>query len=1388
MFNSPYFLLRFVGVVLLLCSFSQQAQATHTLGCTISYRCLGADQYEFTVTCYYDCNTSSGLGNSQSVRLTSTTPGCVLSPNTVRLDRVDSLSNVDVSPLCDITTSTCNGGTQPGIGQMFYKGIITLPSGCVWTASITNCCRTGAITNLQNPTSRNTYVSTTIDTRVNPCNNSVQFSNLPTFYTCDSVWTSYNHGVFDPDGDTLVFSLVAPAISAGAGGSPIPFVGGLSATTPIAIEPGTVFQFDSTTGVMTFLPLDNTTQITMVAVKIEEIRNGVVIATTYREVQITVLTNCNNTSPTVAQTNNVQGSIFTFDSSSYSMCRNALASFTILAQDVNGDSLTVTSNGTSSIPNGAMTYIVDNSVRDSVLITFFIDPSLLTPGIYPFTVTVNDNFCPIPSINFSSFALRINGADFSRRTYCQNDQNPVPIIIGDSTGTFVQSVLNAPGLVMDSITGIIDLSTSLVGVYDVIYLVDTALAICPSDSIRITIEPAPDPTFTYPQLSFCKSSPNPLPIILGDPGGVFSASFGAVVDPVTGLLDLTATALGSHVISYTVGLGNCIIVYQQTITLTELAAAYPTDRYCQNQTDPIPFISDPGGVFSQVATNPSGLVLNAGTGVIDLDASTAGTFNILYTPGPGSFCAEDTLEVTIDTVPDVSFIYAQDIWCRATGLPATPIILGQTGGTFLAGPNTAVDPVTGIVDVDTATLGGHFIQYTLTNGLCTSVETYVIDITDIVSFQPLSDRYAICDNVIDTLQFGVYINYNGVVPPIATYQWSPSTNLNDPIIANPQAILLAPQDYILRYNDSICPEQVDTLKIIAPYPAQILPTNDIVICSGSSGQIGADVLPSNPDQIFTYSGTRAIQAQDTTYFTMNVFGVGPNRIDNTLINSLNVSLGFSMNSLNFSAVYLIAPSGETIPLMVNRGGLNLSFPISNFSLSPGNLPIATLPFSPPLTGGLDYFPEGGPGGFNNLLGATSNGTWTLMYIHNSGAVGGGIGNLADWSLNFKDLSASSFLWSPNNSTISCTVCDSPIVNPAVNTTYTVTSTNLFGCSDTAMVNVTIDTALPAAITTCGNLTSNSVTFNWAPVFGASGYSVSIDGGLPQTIAATLDSFQVIGLALNQCVTMVIIPLSGNTCADGAPDTITCCALGCTNITPTITPSGTTILCAGDSVDLDAGAGFSSYLWSTGAITPIIRVGATDTYTLTVTDASGCLGFDTLSVTVGTPLTVNLGVQDLSCNNMLTPDGRLVATALGSFGSYAYNWSVAGSSNDTLAGLASGTYCVTVTDSQGCSVDTCATIAEPTAITFTSTQTDVTCFGGSDGSATFIAIGGTGSLTYVWSNGQTTATATNLTAGLICVTITDVNGCAADTCLTIIEPTMTVTASASLVTTFAGARM
>ena len=80
---------------------------------------------------------------------------------------------------------------------------------------------------------------------------------------------------------------------------------------------------------------------------------------------------------------------------------------------------------------------------------------------------------------------------------------------------------------------------------------------------------------------------------------------------------------------------------------------------------------------------------------------------------------------------------------------------------------------------------------------------------------------------------------------------------------------------------------------------------------------------------------------------------------------------------------------------------------------------------------------------------------------------------------------------------------------------------------------------------------------------------------------------------------------------------------------------------------------------------------------------------------------------------------------------------------------------------------------------TSFQDSVSCNGLFDGSASILGAGGNGIYTYLWSDGQTTSTANNLTAGTYNVTITDQKGCFKDTSVTVLEPDALLIASMSM---------
>jgi uncharacterized repeat protein (TIGR01451 family) len=137
----------------------------------------------------------------------------------------------------------------------------------------------------------------------------------------------------------------------------------------------------------------------------------------------------------------------------------------------------------------------------------------------------------------------------------------------------------------------------------------------------------------------------------------------------------------------------------------------------------------------------------------------------------------------------------------------------------------------------------------------------------------------------------------------------------------------------------------------------------------------------------------------------------------------------------------------------------------------------------------------------------------------------------------------------------------------------------------------------------------------------------------------------------------------------------------------------------------------------------------------------------------------------SCSNSC--NGYGYTSVSGGSGNYNYFYqdastggSVGTQVNDSIYGLCAGNYRVIVHDiTNACFDTTLFTMVAPTPIAGTViTNFNASCFGGSDGQLTAFATGGTGSYTYLWSNGSAMQTAFNLTAGVYTVQIYDANGC------------------------------
>lgn len=181
-----------------------------------------------------------------------------------------------------------------------------------------------------------------------------------------------------------------------------------------------------------------------------------------------------------------------------------------------------------------------------------------------------------------------------------------------------------------------------------------------------------------------------------------------------------------------------------------------------------------------------------------------------------------------------------------------------------------------------------------------------------------------------------------------------------------------------------------------------------------------------------------------------------------------------------------------------------------------------------------------------------------------------------------------------------------------------------------------------------------------------------------------------------------------------------------------------------------------------------------TYTVTATNGV-CTATQTVTIAEPAVLVATETNVDVACFG--GSNGSATAMATGGTPNYSYSWNTAPVQNtQTATGLTPGSYTCTVTDQNGCTATAVAVITEPSsAVSATSSVTDVSCLNGSDGTATAMPAGGTPPYSYSWNTvpAQTTQTATGLMAGVYSCSVTDANGCATSVGVTITQPSTAV---------------
>lgn len=389
----------------LLISFS--LRASHIVGGDISYTHLTGMSYKVTLKLYRDCG-GAALATIANVEAGSASLALNMSMN------LNLVSSGVLNSYCNglATTCTSTSSTLPGFEYYTYEGNITLPATASdWIFEYGMCCRSSGVVNLQNASSQSIYLYTLLDNSAGSggFNNSVRFMvDNPVVFNTGQTYTINQCGI-DSDGDSLHFSLVH-ALNTSAT-VPCTYNTGYSASAPFG-SAGSML-LNPANGDITFSNSMMGSYVT--AIRADEYRNGVLIATSWKELEFLFMNGAPNNLPSLSGVNG--GSSYV---TSLNVCPSATLSFTIVGSDIDvSDSVHV-----NVLATDITGYSVNTSSTLQETLTFNWTPTIadIRPQPYLLVVQAADNHC-----------ARINRGYFIYINQCNQDS----VWAGDANADYV---------------------------------------------------------------------------------------------------------------------------------------------------------------------------------------------------------------------------------------------------------------------------------------------------------------------------------------------------------------------------------------------------------------------------------------------------------------------------------------------------------------------------------------------------------------------------------------------------------------------------------------------------------------------------------------------------------------------------------------------------------------------------------------------------------------------------------------------------------------------------------------------------------------------------------------------------------------------------------------
>lgn len=277
------------------------SRASHMIGGDVTYRCMGNNNFEITITLYQDCQ----YGEPEAILDDNPAEFAIYTggPNpTLFMAQSRPAVATDNVP-ANFSNECINNYPTTCMRRQIFRFTVNLPPNPQgYYIVYQRCCRNAAINNIQTPGN----IGVTYGTRIPPfasgeCpNNSAVFKSLPPQIICANNPFVYDFSATDSDNDSLTYRLCEAKLGgttfdpkpSGNNITPpphssVPYSAGYSAAMPLPGAPP--LQINPTTGLLTGTP--NIVGRFVVTVCVDEWRNGSIINTISRDVQF-VVTSC----------------------------------------------------------------------------------------------------------------------------------------------------------------------------------------------------------------------------------------------------------------------------------------------------------------------------------------------------------------------------------------------------------------------------------------------------------------------------------------------------------------------------------------------------------------------------------------------------------------------------------------------------------------------------------------------------------------------------------------------------------------------------------------------------------------------------------------------------------------------------------------------------------------------------------------------------------------------------------------------------------------------------------------------------------------------------------------------------------------------------------------